>query len=164
MLHVADYIKYLQYEKRCSKHTLVAYKNDLDQFIQYMDEMVGDFNVNAITSKQIRGWVMALMDSGMNPRTVGRKISTLKSFFKYLMREDVVQSNPAQLVNTPKVAKKLPTYVREANLNQLLDLGLFPQNFEGKRDKLIISLLYGTGVRLAELKTLTTNHVDLNAY
>ncbi|HKK82347.1 MAG TPA: tyrosine recombinase XerC [Prolixibacteraceae bacterium] len=164
MVLVADYIKYLQYEKRCSKHTLVAYKKDLDQFIQYMNDVVGDFNVKAITSKHIRGWVMALMDQGVNPRSVGRKISTLKSFFRYLMREDVVPNNPAQLVNTPKVAKKLPTYVREASLNQLLDLGIFSHNFEGVRDKLMVSLLYGTGVRLAELKTLTLNHVDMNGY
>ncbi|MDA3816896.1 MAG: tyrosine recombinase XerC [Prolixibacteraceae bacterium] len=164
MLLVADYIKYLQYEKRCSKHTLVAYKKDLDQFIQYMNDVVGDFNVKKVTSKHIRGWVMSLMDEGINPRSVGRKISTLKSFFRYLMREDVVTNNPAQLVNTPKVAKKLPFYVREASLNQLLDLGVFPNDFTGVRDKLIISMLYGTGIRLAELKTLTVNHVDLNAY
>lgn len=164
MLLVADYIKYLQYEKRCSKHTLVAYQNDLDQFILYMGDVIGDFNVKEITSKHIRGWVMTLMDQGVNPRTVGRKISTLKSFFKYLMREEIVPSNPAQLVNTPKVGKKLPTYVREENLNQLLDLGMFSHDFEGVRDKLMISLLYGTGVRLAELKTLSMNHVDTNEY
>ncbi|MDA3881586.1 MAG: tyrosine recombinase XerC [Prolixibacteraceae bacterium] len=164
MLLLDDYIKYLQYEKRCSKHTYVAYRNDLDQFVQFMNDSVGDFDIKNVSSKDIRRWVMSMMDHGISARSVGRKISTLKSFYKYLMREDVIDHNPAQLVNSPKVAKKLPTYVREENLNQLLDLGLFPSDFTGSRDKLMISLLYGAGVRLAELKNLTMLSVDINNF
>lgn len=164
MLLLDDYIKYLQYEKRCSKHTYVAYKNDLDQFIQFMNDSIGDFDIKKVSSKDIRRWIMSMMDQGMNARSVARKISTLKSFYKYLMREGEIEQNPAQLVNSPKQAKKLPTYVREENLNQLLDLGLFSADFEGCRDKLIIALLYGTGVRLAELKNITESSIDIASF
>lgn len=155
-----EFIKYLQFQKRYSAHTLVAYQTDLDQFIQYMDKSFGDFKFKEVTPKQIRGWVVMLMDEGVSSRSVNRKVTTLKSFYKFLMREGHCETNPAQLVTTPKVGKKLPTFVQEDNLNDLLDLGVFPQDFEGARDQLIISLLYGTGIRLAELKGLKL--VDFN--
>jgi len=139
-----DFIKYLQFEKRYSSHTLVAYKTDLGQFIQYMNESVGAFEFKDITSKQIRAWIVALMDDKVSARSVNRKISTLKSFYKYLMRQGITDTNPADLVIKPKVGKKLPTFVQEKNLDQLLDVGFFPTDFEGVRDKLIVSLLYGT--------------------
>lgn len=164
MLLSEEFIKYLQFEKRYSNHTLVAYKTDLGQFIQFMNKSIGDFEFKDVTSKQIRAWVVSLMDEAVNPRSVNRKISTLKSFYKYLMRQGLVESNPVQLVIKPKVGKKLPTFVQEDNLNQLLDLGLFPSDFEGVRDKLIVSLLYGTGIRLAELKNLIIPNVYLKEY
>lgn len=155
-----DFIKYLQFEKRYSEHTVVAYRTDLDQFVQFMDESIGDFEFKEVDTKMIRRWVMFLMNEGVSARSVNRKITTLKSFFKYLMREGIVDANPAQLVTTPKVGKKLPTFVQEENLNNLLDLGMFPKDFEGVRDKLIVSLLYGTGIRLAELKNLKVLSVN----
>jgi integrase/recombinase XerC len=162
MLIAEDFYKYLQYEKRYSAHTLVAYKTDLGQFIQFMDELVGDFNCKDVTRKHIRSWVVSLMDSGVSPRSVNRKVTTLKSYFRFLMREGKVEANPAQLVTVLKTPKKLPVFVQEKNLNILLDTGLFPADFEGTRDKLIVSLLYGTGIRLAELKNLLTQNVDLH--
>lgn len=154
MLLSDNFLKYLQYEKRYSDHTLVAYKTDLGQFIQFMNESVGDFEFKNVTLKQIRSWVVSLMENDISARSVNRKITTLKSFYKYLMREGFVETNPAQLVTKPKVGKKLPVFIQEENLNQLLDLGLFSADFEGTRDKLIVSLLYGAGIRLAELKNL----------
>lgn len=159
-----DFLKYLQYEKRSSVHTVTAYRTDLDQFIQYMNEMSGDFDIEKINQKHIRSWIVSLMDSGVSARSVNRKISTLKSFFKYLMREGLLENNPALLVTKPKVSKKLPFFVSEEELNQLLDLGLFTSDFEGSRDKLIISLLYGTGIRLSELKNLSEASIDLKEY
>lgn len=159
-----DFLKYLQFEKRYSNHTIVAYQNDLDQFIQYMNESVGAFQFNDVTRHEIRGWVVHLMSEGVSSRSVNRKLATLKSFYKYLMREGIAEANPAQMVTVPKVRKKLPVFVQEEQMNQLLDLGFFSDDFEGKRDKVIVSLLYGAGVRLAELKGLTLNNVDLNGY
>ena len=164
MLLPDEFLKYIQYEKRYSDHTVVAYRTDLGQFIQFMNESVGDFEFKEVTSKQIRAWIVKMMNAGISSRSVNRKITTLKAFYKYLMREGIVEANPVQLVITPKVGKKLPTFVQEKNLDQLLDVGLFPEDFEGTRDKLIVSLLYGTGIRLAELKNLTMVNVALSEH
>jgi integrase/recombinase XerC len=159
-----DFLKYLQYEKRYSKHTLVAYRTDLDQFIHFMNKMNGDFDVKGVTKKHIRSWIVELMESGVSARSVNRKITTLKSFYKYLLREGVLEVNPVQLVITPKVAKKLPFFVPEDDLNKLLDIGMFSSDFEGCRDKLMISLLYGTGIRLAELKNLILSNISMSEF
>jgi integrase/recombinase XerC len=156
-----DFIKYLQFEKRFSGHTLVAYHADLVQFIQFMNNSSGDFDFKRVTSRQIRSWIIYLMDKGVSPRSINRKIATLKSFYKFLMRQEIVSMSPVQLVTTPKVAKKLPVFVQKENLDQLLDLDFFEHDFEGVRDKIIISLLYGTGVRLAELKNLKCQNIDI---
>lgn len=159
-----DFLKCLQFEKRYSNHTLVAYKTDLDQFIQFMNESIGDFEFKAVTSKQIRGWVVSLMNNGVSARSVNRKITTLKSFYKHLMREGFCEENPAKMVISPRQGKKLPVFVQRENLDVLLDSGFFPIDFEGVRDKLIITLLYGTGVRLSELKNLEMGNVDMKDY
>jgi integrase/recombinase XerC len=156
-----DFIKHLKYEKRYSDHTVVAYKNDLAQFIQFMNGSSEDFEFGSITSKQIRSWVVSLMGQGVQPRSINRKISTLKSFYKYMMIQGVLSENPATLVTLPKVGKKLPTFVQEENLNQLLDFDFFGHDFVGTRDKTIISLLYGTGIRLAELKNLEVQNINM---
>ncbi|MBN2806972.1 MAG: tyrosine-type recombinase/integrase [Prolixibacteraceae bacterium] len=164
MLHTEEFIKYLQYEKRFSRHTLVAYKTDLDQFIQYMNQSVGDFDFNAVTPRQVRGWIVNLMEMEINARSINRKLSSLKSLYKYLMRQGLSEINPVDLVIKPKTAKKLPVFVQEVHLHQLLDWGFFPYDFDGRRDQLLIALMYGTGVRLSELKNLLMVHVDRKAY
>ena len=132
-----EFIKYIQFEKRYSEHTVVAYNTD-----------------------QVRSWIIYLMEQGISSRSINRKIATLKSFYKFLMRQEIIDSNPVQLLTTPKVGKKLPTFVQKENLDHLLDWDFFDHDFEGSRDKLIISLLYGTGVRLSELKNLKVRNVD----
>lgn len=156
-----DFIKHLKFEKRYSEHTLVAYKKDLAQFILFLNGSNEDFDFGAVTSKQIRKWVVTLMEQGIQPRSINRKISTLKSFYKYMMIQGFLDANPATLVTLPKVGKKLPTFVQEENLNQLLDFDFFGHDFVGTRDKTIVSLLYGTGVRLAELKNLEVQNINM---
>ncbi|HNX55761.1 MAG TPA: tyrosine-type recombinase/integrase [Prolixibacteraceae bacterium] len=154
MTHQESFINYLKYEKRYSHLTAVAYKKDLDQFEEFFVKTVGDFNVEGINDKIARMWVVELMDTGMTARTVNKKVSALKSFYKYLLRLEVVKENKLVNVIVPKVRKKLPQFVEEKNLDHLLDDGFFGNDFEALRDKLIVSLLYGTGVRLAELMHL----------
>jgi integrase/recombinase XerC len=154
MSHQESFINYLKYEKRYSHLTAVAYKKDLDQFEEFFVKTVGDFNVEGINDKVARQWVIELMDTGLSARTVNKKISALKSFYKYLLRLEVVSENKLVNVIVPKVRKKLPQFVEEKNLDHLLDDGFFGSDFEALRDKLIISLLYGTGIRLAELMHL----------
>lgn len=155
-----SFVSYLYYEKRCSSHTVTAYKNDLDQFAQYCAEMVGEFNVKTVDSRLIRNWVVSLMESGQSSATVNRKITTLKSFFNYLMRLKLVESNLAKAVPLPKTKKVLPNFVEEKNLNQLLDNGFFSNDFSGVRDKIIFNLFYGTGIRLSELIGLKDSDFD----
>jgi len=155
-----SFINYLAFEKRCSSHTVVAYKNDLDQFVQFCVQVVGEFNVKKVDSKLVRSWIVQLMENKISARSVNRKITTVKSFFKYLEKEQLVENSPATHLTLPKIRKKLPNFVEEKNLNHLLDDGFFLDDFTGLRDKLIITLLYGTGIRLAELLRLKDNDID----
>ncbi len=149
-----SFIDYLKYEKRCSSHTVTAYKNDLDQFVQFCTKVVGEFNVKKTDSKLVRSWIVQLMENELSARSVTRKITAVKSFFKFLLKEQIVTNNPAIYLALPKIRKKLPNFVEEPNLQHLLDDGFFSEDFVGIRDKLIITLLYGTGIRLGELLLL----------
>jgi integrase/recombinase XerC len=160
MSHLESFINYLKYEKRYSSLTAIAYKKDLDQFEAFFFKTVGDFNVEAINDKIVRTWVVDLMDSGISARTVNKKVSAVKSFYKYLLKLEVVKENALANVIIPRVRKKLPQFVEEKPLHHLLDDGFFGNDFEALRDKLIISILYGTGVRLSELMNLKDS--DLN--
>jgi len=155
-----SFIDYMKYEKRCSSHTVVAYKNDLDQFVQFCTEVVGEFDVKKVDAKLVRNWIVQLMEKELSARSVNRKITTIKSFFKYLMKKQIVENNPATYLTLPKIRKKLPNFVEEKSLNHLLDDGFFSNDFTGIRDKLIITLLYGTGIRLAELLMLKDSDID----
>lgn len=155
-----SFISYLQYEKRCSSHTIKAYKNDLDQFVEFYTNMVGEFNVNKVDSKLVREWIVSLMNHEVSARSVNRKITTLKSFYNHLIKLGVIDSNPAKGLALPKIRKKLPSFVEEDKLSQLLDNGYFDNDFIGTRDKLIITLFYGTGIRLSELIGLKETDID----
>jgi integrase/recombinase XerC len=154
MSHQESFINYLKYEKRYSQLTAIAYKKDLDQFEEFCVKTVGDFNVDCVNDKLVRGWIIDLMDQGLSSRTVNKKVSALKSFNKYLMRLEVVTENSFVNVIVPKIRKKLPQFVEEKQLIHLLDDGFFGDDFEAIRDKLILSLFYGAGIRLSELQHL----------
>ena len=164
MSYRESFLKYLKFEKRCSNHTVVAYGKDLDQFEEFVFKTVGDFDVLQVDSKLIRTWVVELMNSGVASKTVTRKITSLKSFYKYLLRQELLTVSPVDAVITPKVPKRLPIFVDENSLHHLLDDGYFQHDFVGVRDKLILSLFYGTGIRLSELINLTDGHIFLKEY
>ncbi len=159
-----SFINYLKYEKRYSPHTVTAYKNDLDQFVAFCTKTVGEFNVNSIDPKLVRKWVVFLMENSTAPRSVSRKVSSVKVFYKYLMKEKVVESNPAVNLPLPKIRKKLPSFLEEGKLHHLLDDGFFTEDFRGIRDKLIITLFYGAGIRLSELLHLKDSDFDTKGY
>jgi integrase/recombinase XerC len=159
-----SFINYLKFEKRCSSHTVIAYKNDLDQFVQFCTKLVGEFDHKKVDNKMIREWVVSLMADKQSPRSVNRKVSTLKSYFKHLLKMGEIGKTPVVQVPLPKIRKKLPYFVEEKNLHHLLDDGFFASDFTGIRNKLVIALLYGTGIRLSELLTLTESHMDTVQY
>ncbi|SOD15275.1 tyrosine-type recombinase/integrase [Pedobacter xixiisoli] len=160
---INDFFTYLQYEKRYSPHTLQAYKADLQQFQDFLqaDSPTNIVDVRAVDIKNFM--VELLKEKKLTESAVNRKLSSLKSFYKFLHREDKIASNPARLIKTLKTPKKLPVFVEEVKMDALLDgEHSFDDSFAGKRDKLVVELLFGTGMRLAELITLKEE--DFNEY
>ena len=162
MLNPELFLSYLKNEKRYSPHTITAYENDLDQFISFGKELIGDFCVETVDYHLIRQWIVSLMDHRISAKSINRKISTLKTFFKFLMREGLIEMNPTDKVVVPKMGKKLPVFVQEKEMNTLLDGRFFTEDFEGRRDKAVVSLFYGTGMRLSELVGIRFSDLNLH--
>jgi integrase/recombinase XerC len=158
-----SFLEYLQYEKRFSNHTILAYSNDLAQFSEYLQTTYEIKELSEISHTLIRSWIVRMMDQKMSPRSVNRKITTLKTFYKYLLRQQVVTDNPMLKIQSPKTSKRLPVFVEKDNMNALLDTIEFGNDFEGERNKLIIELFYATGIRLSELINLKQSNVDINS-
>ncbi|MCE1198686.1 MAG: tyrosine-type recombinase/integrase [Marinilabiliales bacterium] len=160
MPNLENFLSFLKYEKRYSEHTVTAYEKDLDQFIRFGSEMVGDFCLETTDHHLIRQWVISLLDDGISVISVKRKLSSLRSIFKFLLREGHIARNPVELVMIPKSGKKLPGFVEEKEMNQLLETPFFSPDFAGLRDKAVVSVFYGTGMRLSELKSIRLKDVD----
>jgi len=140
----------------------VAYEADLKQFAAYMVEM-GVEDEREVKTRFIRNWVVALHYDNLKARSIHRKIASLRAYFKFLLREQVMQTSPAEGVILPKLPKNLPDFVKEKEMDFLLDQVPFDEGFPGIRDKTIIDLFYGTGIRLSELVGLKDASFDLNA-
>ncbi|MFA6946340.1 MAG: tyrosine-type recombinase/integrase [Pedobacter sp.] len=158
-MFIEQFIQYLKFEKRFSPNTVTAYQKDLGQFLDFIDAKEADW-LN-ITHQQVRGWMVGLMDQGNEAKTINRKISSLRSFYKFLQRNEWIETNPMIHVRAPKIPGRLPVVITEQKMDKLLDGGfVFRDDFSGLRDRLIIELLYGTGIRLAELVGLKDGDVD----
>jgi integrase/recombinase XerC len=159
-MFIEQFIQYLQFEKRFSPLTVTAYQKDLDQFLVFL--ALSESELLIVTHQQVRSWMVALMDQGNEAKTINRKISSLRSFYKFLQRNDLINANPMTQVRAPKIPKRLPVVITEQKMDTLLDGGFdFVDGFSGLRDRLIIELLYGTGIRLAELVGLKDEDVDV---
>jgi integrase/recombinase XerC len=158
-----EFLKYLQFEKRYSHHTLLAYTTDLEQFIQFINTEYQLTELSEINHSVIRSWIVSLMEQKVTARSVNRKITTLKTFYKFLLRQQKVTQNPMLKVLSPKVSKRLPVFVEKEKMDALLDNTIVDDTFEGKRNKLIIELFYATGIRLSELINLKQTDVDMYA-
>lgn len=152
-MYQENFLNYIRYEKRYSSHTVTSLQTDIQQFQKFLDEQ-HDLAVEKVSHHEIRAWVVVLMDDGLQARSINRKLSSLTSFFKYLRKKGVVESNPAQKVLAPKASKRLPEFVQQEEIRYLLDEIPYPQGFPGWRDKMIIELLYTTGIRRNELITI----------
>lgn len=156
------FLKYLQFEKRFSVNTVKSYENDLRQFTEFVIFNFEHDNIHLIDEKCVRAWVVSLMGKDFSVITINRKISTLKTFYKFLLREGEIKSNPMDKVISPKISKKLPSFVEEKQINKLLDEYSFGEDFTGIRNKTIVEMFYNTGMRLSELIGLTDNSIDFN--
>jgi integrase/recombinase XerC len=160
-MDINGFIEYISKQKRYSYHTVSAYKTDLLDFSDYCHKYF-EVSIQKASHREVRSWFSLLIDDGFNPRTIHRKSSSLKSFFRYLINQGVILQSPMDLVPLPKLGSQLPKFVEEKSLDILLNEIEFPQSFEGKRDKLIIDLFYQTGIRKAELINLTIDDVNFH--
>ncbi|HTF81071.1 MAG TPA: tyrosine-type recombinase/integrase [Cytophagales bacterium] len=160
---IERFLNYIKYEKRYSKHTSVSYKNDLEAFAVFILKEFSIENLSEINTQHIRSWLMHLSEQSLTEKSINRKIATLKSFYKFLQKQEHIFANPADRIRTLKAPKKLPTFVQEAPMQALLEKIPFTEDFKGVRDKLIIELLYGTGIRLSELIGMTEYQVNGNS-
>ena len=159
---IQNFLRYLNHEKRYSVHTLTAYEEDLNQFHSFLSETYEISDPVEVRHSHLRSWVVELMETGLSPRSVNRKIAALKSYFKFLCARQYLDKNPATRLKPLKTDKKLPSFVKENEMTLLLDQLKFEEDFFGMRDKLMIELFYATGIRLSEMIGLKES--DFNTY
>lgn len=155
------FLEYLAYEKRLSPHTVTAYENDLKQFGEYLKSEYETEDFREVDYQFVRSWIVFLVEAKLSKRSVNRKIATLRSFYSFLVGRKLILKNPMLRIRSLKTEKDLPKYVEENAMERLMEVTEFTDDFPGVRDKLILELLYGTGIRLAELIGLKAKDVDL---
>ncbi|MFI5219976.1 MAG: tyrosine recombinase XerC [Bacteroidia bacterium] len=157
---VKSFLSYLKFEKRFSQHTLTAYETDLKQFFNYLQSQYQTTDVKEVTHFFVRSWMVSLVDKKTTAKSINRKISTLKSFFKFLVKEKMVEQNPMVKIVVPKIPKRLPDFVSTEKMELLFKHVEFDEGYKGARDRMMLELLYGTGMRRAELAGLQDNSID----
>lgn len=158
----ASFLQYLTHEKRFSQHTIKAYSKDLDQFLEYAGETCGLGSVADATHHHVRSFVVHLISMGHQARTVNRKLSTLKAYFRFLAKRGHLKTDPTLKVAAPKLPKRLPAAIQKDALHYLFTEVTFGADYEGQRDRMILELLYATGMRRSELIRLRVADLDLS--
>lgn len=156
------FVDYLRYERNLSEHTIAGYEADLKEFERFYLGLDSELDWNSIDADVVRQWEVSIMERGNKASSVGRRLSALRTFYRFLMKRKMVTKDPAHLVRAPKKDKTLPGYVREEEMNHLFDGGFFDTSFKGVRDKTILLTFYSTGIRLSELTGLRLPDFDMN--
>ena len=162
MKWIEDFIDYLLYERNYSRRTADEYQADLEAFKQFYEATDSSLSWADMPADIIRQWVVEMMDKGNAPTSVRRRLSSLRSFYKFLLRRGLVTKDPVHSIPGPKVEKRLPAYVRETEMDRLFDGDFFGEGYQGFRDRMILLTFYTTGIRLSELIGLTDRDVDLD--
>lgn len=154
------FLDYITYEKRFSRHTILAYGADLGQFFSFLKSQYDTDDINKVDHQVIRSWVVSLVEDGISPRSVNRKLTTLRTFFRYLLKEGHIRENPAARVVAPKVPSRLPSFIEAQGMESLFSEVDFGEGYAAARDRLVIELFYATGMRLSELIGLKEGDID----
>lgn len=162
-MQIDAFLEYLLLERNYSEKTIVAYGTDLREFEGYFKKENAELEFTTVDASVVRNWVMNLMDEGRTETSVNRKLSSLRSFYRFLLRKKLITVDPMLKVTGPKKKKPLPSFVREKDMNRLLDELAFDEGFEGQRDRTILEVFYATGMRLSELIGLDDGNVDFSA-
>ena len=160
MGEVSNFINHLKYENRYSEHTLIAYNKDIISFEDFLSKEFPGINLLEIESYMVRAWMVFLSDFGLKPASINRKISSLRSFYHFLKNNSIIKSNPVALLKPLKKPMRLPTYVEEEKMDFLFENIEFSSDYRGVLDRLLIDLLYTTGIRLSELTGLKEQNID----
>jgi len=160
---LTTFLKYLEFEKRFSSHTLTAYKGDLEQFKDFISKTYEVSDAKEVTPQHIRSWMVQLMQQGISTRSINRKLSSLKTFFKFLKKRGQLEFNPMAKIIAPKSGKRLPVFVNKDQINQLFDQVDFGEAYDGARNKAIMELLYATGMRRSELIGLKVKDISFES-
>ena len=157
---ILSFINYLRFEKRYSAHTIRSYKDDLEAFMAYVGLEFGGLELREVSPAVVRSWLASMKDEGLSSRSLNRKISSLRSFYKYQLKNGVVEMSPMGAIISPKMSKRLPVFVEQKEMAILFDEVTFPDDWVGWTDRLVLAILYYTGMRLSELVGLREGHVD----
>lgn len=161
-MYLFKFLNYLRDERNYSNHTIIAYQKDIEQFYLYLCLSDDENVLDALSVVNVRSWMMELIKVNNSATTVRRKLSSLRVYSRFLYKEGLIASEKLSSLTGPKTEKKLPIFVRESNMTELLDGDFFESGFEGSRNRLIVDMLYSTGIRLAELIGLDFDDVDLD--
>jgi integrase/recombinase XerC len=156
------YIDYLRFEKRYSAHTILAYHTDLDDFTKFLSFQYSITDLLQADHNLIRSWLISLIDHKISSRSINRKLSSLKSFYRYCQKQGLIKNSPMLKVIAPRTSKQLPVFLTRKNLDELLTEVEFTPDYEGCRDKMIITLFYATGIRRTELVQILISDLDLD--
>jgi integrase/recombinase XerC len=157
---IRSFIDHLKFGKRYSAHTIRSYKDDLEAFMAYVGDEFGGLGLKEVSPAVVRSWLASMKDEGMSSRSLNRKISSLRSFYKYQLKNGVVELSPMGAIISPRMSKRLPVFVEQKDMAILFDEVVFPDDWEGRTDRLALAILYYTGMRLSELVGLRESHVD----
>ncbi|MEP7108439.1 MAG: tyrosine-type recombinase/integrase [Ferruginibacter sp.] len=157
---IQSFLNYLKFQKRYSPHTIISYQNDLSGFFDFIELQFGTTALGDINASFVRSWLAGLKESGMESKSLNRKISSLKSFFKYQLKQGSLLASPMATIISLKLKKRLPQFVEEKDINTLFNNVGFPDDWEGKTHRLILELFYNTGMRQAELVNLRESQID----
>ena len=163
MMWIESFLEYLSKERNYSPRTIEVYDDCLHTFEAYFKGKDETAEWSTVDPDLIRDWVMEKTDSGAKPATVNKALSAMRSFYGYLMRRGLVEVNPATKVKGPKKAKPLPYFLKESETEHLVDPALYPADYEGLRDRTIVTLFYETGIRLSEMEGLNLQDADLGS-
>lgn len=161
-MEVNAFLGYLQFEKRYSLHTITAYSNDLVQFFDFLETQFGTIELPQITGSMVRTWLASMKEVDLTGKSLNRKISALKSFFKFQLLQNKLEKSPMETVISPKITKRLPAFVAEQEIAILLSNLAYEAGWKGYTEKLVIQLFYATGMRLSELIQCKENQVDIS--
>ena len=157
---IESFLRFIQYEKRYSNHTIQSYHTDLAQLDSFLKSHFNEVNLLEVNHSLLRSWVVSLSEYGLGARSINRKIIAIRSFYKFALHKGIIKANPASKLRLLKTPRNIPYFVRQEEIISMLDHIEFTDDFIGTRDKLILEVLYGTGIRESELINLNENKID----